>query len=266
MLFRLRVDEDPDALGGVSRLAVEDDLARAGEDAALYAALAAAEFQGMAWDVCANALAAYAHPIIMNWLYTGEIFRLCRQQCRPVRRRTAQDMQALRADSDEREGLVCEAIARGLKVFHKHALIDGGWRPGGQASLKTYFVGAVVREFAGVFDRWASERSRQPPCDPDGLEELRNVAASPGDTPETQVIGHDVVQRLLAQVKDDTTRTALFLSMRGYTMKEIGEHLHLTAGALTMRLSRLRKNPPRQQGGPLNEPAPTTVRNGEEDA
>ncbi|MFF3787451.1 RNA polymerase sigma factor [Streptomyces sp. NPDC001933] len=265
-LFQVQVDEDEAALREAARQAVANDMAVADEDAAVYESLAAAEFSGMAWDLFATALTEYAYPILMSWLYTGQIFTACAEHGRPVRRRTEQDVEVLRTDRDEREELVCEAIARGLRMFRKHALVEGGWRPDGGSALKPYFVGAVVREFGGVFSRWASERARRPPCVPDGQEELEALPALSGVSPESQAIGHDVVQRLLAQVKDDATRTALFLSMRDYTRQEIGEHLHMSAAAVSMRLSRLRKNPPRQQGGPPEESGSAATRNGREDA
>ncbi|WP_180687237.1 RNA polymerase sigma factor [Streptomyces gossypiisoli] len=266
-LFQVRVEEDPDGLMEAARQAGGDDSGRTAEDLALYEMLAAAGFSGMAWELFADALAEYAHPIAMSWLYTGQIFGLCRARGRPVRgRRTDQDMEVLRADRDEREELVCETIARALKVFRESALVDGAWRPDGGASMKTYFMGAVIGEFSGVYDRWASERTRRPPCDPDGLEGLREAPAHCADDPEAQAIGHDAVRRLLACVSDETTRTALFLSMRGYTMKEIGEHLNLSAAAVTMRLSRLRKNPPQQLGGPQQETGSATPQHGKEDA
>ncbi|MFJ5779047.1 SsgA family sporulation/cell division regulator [Streptomyces sp. NPDC093094] len=49
-------------------------------------------------------------------------------------------------------------------------------------------------------------------------------------------------------MKDETTRTALFLMLRGYTMKEIGEFLGLSAAAVAMRMSRLRKSRPQLSG------------------
>ncbi|MFG3140640.1 RNA polymerase sigma factor [Streptomyces sp. NPDC048211] len=265
-LFHVQVDEDTAGLREAEQQASADDTALADEDLAVYESLAAAEFGGVAWELFANTLAQYAHPIMTNWLYTGQIFAACTQRGRPVRRRTERDAEALRTDRDERDGLVCEAIARGLRVFQKHALTQGGWRPDGGASLKTYFIGAVVGEFGGVFDRWASERAREPACAPNGSAELGSQPTPHTESPESQTIGHDAVVNLLAQVRDDATRTALFLSISGYTMQEIGEHLHMSAAAVSMRLSRLRKNPPRQQGGPPAESDSATTRPGREDA
>ncbi|MFE0451514.1 hypothetical protein ACFW2D_09530 [Streptomyces sp. NPDC058914] len=248
-LFEVRVEENREGLADLARQAAEDTQARVAEDVALYEALVDAEFGGVAWELFAEALAAYAFPVVTSWLYTGEIFGRCAARGRPARaRRTRQDMEALRAEPDEREGLACEVVAQALHVFRKRALAKGGWRPDGGASLKTYFMGAVLGEFAAVYDRWASERARSAAAHPYGTEALRDVPARAGEEPETRAIGHDAVRRLLAEVKDDTTRTALFLWMEGYAMKEIGEHLHLSATAVAMRLSRLRRNPPRQGG------------------
>ncbi|MGW7529718.1 RNA polymerase sigma factor [Streptomyces sp. NPDC054783] len=264
-LFRVRIEEDSAALTILADEAAAETSQRAADDAAVYQALAAAQFDGPAWDLFAQALTEYAYPIVTNWLYTGEIFTLCAARGRPVRApRTLQDMEALRADPDEREELICEVVARALHLYRRNALRGAGWRPDGRASLKTYFVGAVLGEFAGVYDRWASERARRPPCDPDGMDALRDVAGHPGEEPENQAIGHDAVRRLLAEVKDETTRTAAFLWSRGYTAKEIGEYLHLSASAVAMRMSRLRKSQPKQ-GGPEDQLTPSAAQDGRED-
>ncbi|MCC5481140.1 RNA polymerase sigma factor [Streptomyces barringtoniae] len=264
-LFRVRIEEDSTALTVLTDEAADETSQRAADDAAVYQALAAAQFDGPAWNLFAQALTEYAYPIVTNWLYTGEIFTLCAARGRPVRAsRTLQDMETLRADPDEREELVCEVVARALHLYRRNALRGAGWCPEGGASLNTYFVGAVLGEFAGVYDRWASERARRPPCDPDGMDALRDVAGHPGEEPENQAIGHDAVRRLLAEVKDETTRTAAFLWSRGYTAKEIGEYLHLSAAAVAMRMSRLRKNQPKQ-GGSEDQLTPSAAQDGRED-
>lgn len=256
-LFHVQVDGDAEGLDAAAAQAADDDRACADADVALYESLVGAKFSGVAWELFSTSLAKYATPILRSWLYTGEILAACARRGRPVRYRS-EDMDSLRADRDEREELVYEAVARGLQVFRKHALVEGGWRPDGGASLKSYFVGAVVGEFGAVYDRWATERQRRPLCVPDGDEELASIPMPSGETPESSVIGHDAIRRLLAQVKDDASRTALFLEMSGYSKKEIGEHLHLSEGAVSMRLSRLRKNPPQQQGL-LQEDSPSAV-------
>lgn len=161
-LFRVRIEENSAALALLADEAAAETSQRAADDAAMYEALAAAQFDGLAWNLFAQALTEYAYPIVTNWLYTGEIFTLCAARGRPVRAsRTLQDMETLRADPDEREELICEVVARALHLYRRKALAGAGWRPDGGASLKTFFVGAVLREFAGVYDRWASERARR---------------------------------------------------------------------------------------------------------
>ncbi|MFI9150502.1 RNA polymerase sigma factor [Streptomyces sp. NPDC053367] len=262
----MHIEENSDALARLADKTAAETSRRAADDAALHQALAAAQFDGPAWNLFARALTEYACPILTNWLYTGEIFSLCADRGRPVRTpRRLQDMETLRADPDEREELVCEVVARALHLYRRSARAGTGWRPDGGASPKTYFIGAVVGEFAGVYDRWASERARRPPCAPDGMNALRDVAGHPGEEPESRVIGHDAARQLLAQVKDETTRTAVFLMLRGYTMKEIGEFLHLSAAAVAMRMSRLRKDR-QQQGSREEQLTPSTTQDGREDA
>ncbi|MFJ8082890.1 RNA polymerase sigma factor [Streptomyces sp. NPDC096205] len=265
-LFRVQIEENAAAVARLADKSADETSQRAADDAAVHQALAAAHFDGPAWNLFARALTEYAYPIVTNWLYTGEIFTLCADRGRPVRTpRTLQDMETLRTDPDEREELVCEVVARALHLYRRSARAGTGWRPDGGASLKTYFVGAVLGEFAGVYDRWASERARRPPCDPDGMNALQDVAGHRSEEPESQAIGHDAVQRLLAEVKDKTTRTALFLMLRGYTRKEIGEFLDLSAAAVAMRMSRLRKNRP-QHDGQEEQLTPSTAQDGREDA
>jgi DNA-directed RNA polymerase specialized sigma24 family protein len=265
-LFTVHIEEDSTALARLVDKAAAETGERSADDAAVYQALAAVQFDGPAWSLFARALTEYAYPVVTNWLYTGEIFTLCAKRGRPVRTsRTLRDLETLCTDPDERDELVCEVIARALHLYRRGARAGTGWRPDGGASLKTYFIGAVLREFAGVYDRWASERARRPPCAPDGMNTLRDVAGHASEEPERRVLGHDAVRQLLAQVKDDTTRTAVFLMLRGYTMKEIGEFLDLSVGAVAMRMSRLRRNRPRQ-GGQEQQLTPSTAQDGREDA
>ncbi|MEU9779291.1 hypothetical protein [Streptomyces sp. NPDC047968] len=260
--YRASAEADTEEIRLSVSEAAAEDAQRITEDAAAYEMLAAANFSGIAWELMADTLAAYAYPVTMNWLYTGEILSLCAARQRPVRR-TPHDWDALTADRDEREELACETIARALRVFREHALIKGRWNPEGGASLKTYFIGAVLGEFSAVYDRWASERSRRPPCIPDGLESLHALPANNRSSTEDEIIGRRTVQTFLAGITDETTRTAVVLSMMGYSRQEIGEHLNMSAAAVTMRLSRLRrKRPPHQSGPPppqLSEsPDPST--------
>ncbi|MGW8355663.1 RNA polymerase sigma factor [Streptomyces wedmorensis] len=255
-LYYTRAEASTEEIARSAREAAAEDAARVAEDAATYEMLADADFSGVVWDLTADSLAAYAYPVAMNWLYTGQIVGLCAARQRPVRR-TQYDWDALLADRDEREELVCETIARALRVFREHALIKGRWKPEGGASLKTYFIGAVLGEFSTVYDRWARERSRRPPCVPGGLESAALLLADHRPSTEDEIIGRRAVQSFLADIADEDTRTAVLLSMMGYSRQEVGEHLSMSAAAVTMRLSRLRrKRPPHQSGPP---PAPPSA-------
>ncbi|MBK0372642.1 sigma-70 family RNA polymerase sigma factor [Streptomyces sp. RB110-1] len=256
-LYQASALADTDEIQRSLSEAATQDAQRITEDAAAYDMLAAADFSGIAWELMADTLAAYAYPVAMNWLYTGEIVTLCAARQRPVTR-TPHDWDALTADHDEREELVCETIARALRTFREHALIKGRWSPKGGASLKTYFIGAVLGEFSAVYSRWASERSRRPPCIPDGMESLQALPADHRTT-EDEIIGRTAVRTFLVGITDETTRTAVVLSMMGYSRQEVGEHLNMSAAAVTMRLSRLRRKRPPHQSSPSPEsPDPST--------
>ncbi|GLW74480.1 hypothetical protein Kpho02_67780 [Kitasatospora phosalacinea] len=240
-LFRVQVAPDLERLQQEQLSSEEADRARSKSDQQLYERLKSSGFAGLQWELFADALATYALPILMNWLYTGEIFAQCAARGRPVKRRGGADLTVLRQDRDEREELACETIARGIRTFREHAMVNGGWRSDRGASLKTYFVGAAAMEFGAVYERWASEHSRRPPTIPEDIHEISDIRGSAEESPEASIEAKDFVSRVLSSIPDGATRTAAFLAMNDYSNKEIGEHLNMSAGAVAMRLSRLRR-------------------------
>ncbi|MEU0103717.1 hypothetical protein [Streptomyces sp. NPDC006267] len=90
---------------------------------------------------------------------------------------------------------------------------------------------------------------------------MESLQALPADhrTTEDEIIGRTAVRTFLVGITDETTRTAVVLSMMGYSRQEVGEHLNMSAAAVTMRLSRLRRKRPPHQSSPSPEsPDPST--------
>ncbi|KUN58153.1 hypothetical protein AQJ46_43895 [Streptomyces canus] len=46
----------------------------------------------------------------------------------------------------------------GSALFTEYGLVRGRWSPGDGASLTTYFVGATLRSFRPVCNRWYDDR------------------------------------------------------------------------------------------------------------
>ena len=55
---------------------------------------------------------------------------------------------------EDREDLAVETVARALPFFRQRALVEGGWKPEGGASLSTYFVNFLPFQFANAYREW----------------------------------------------------------------------------------------------------------------
>jgi len=112
----------------------------------LRAALVAEGFAGEGFAE----LADYGYEFIKPLLATGYIFTRCRE--------AGFRLLSLQIPFSEQEDLAQETVAEGLRVFKDHGLERGGWQPEGGASLKTYFTGALLGQFANAWRRWLKDR------------------------------------------------------------------------------------------------------------
>ena len=103
-----------------------------------------------------------------------------------------------------------------------HYMQQGGWRPDGGASLKTYFTGALCQQFANIWKKWL--RTRVIPV-PLPLEAVPSGTASPGPGPDDIVMQRDEIRRGLDGIESERTRAALVLASDGYEQEEIAEIL-----------------------------------------
>lgn len=209
-------------------------------DRQLYEKLAETRFGGPSWDLFATELARYAHGILMAWLVTGELFQQCRNKGRSL---------GLPPDDwtgEDRAELANETVARALISFRDNALIGGGWRHEGGASLTTYFIGACIYEFPNVFRRWQSEQNSWRRCDQ--VELTPEPALAPvSDDPCAIAMQRLWIGDLLEAIPNPATRKAIVLQGLKYTYDEIAELLGLTPGAVAQLLCRERR---RQQQQP----------------
>jgi RNA polymerase sigma factor (sigma-70 family) len=204
--------------------------ARLQADCQLYDALAAQGFAGPAYAVFEDDLASYGHQVMTAWLATGYIFAVCRQ--------AGLGLKSMPIPAADREDLVQETVAAALVAFKRKGLQQGGWRPEGGASLKTYFTGALRGQFANIWRKWLRTQA-----DSAGqlLEVVPAGAVSPAPGPEDIAVRRDEIRRGLAGIESDRTRAALVLAEDGYEHAEIAEILDVTARAVEAYLRRHRQ-------------------------
>ncbi|MGW7723075.1 sigma factor-like helix-turn-helix DNA-binding protein [Streptomyces canus] len=211
-------------------------------DRELFAELKSDGFVGVRYEIFCNELAAYGRPVMRRWLITGEIYRRCAERGRPVKG-WEELRELLREDTDAREQLAHDAVAAGLQHFHRHALSGGRWDPEGGASLRSYFVGAIILVFKDTHARWAREyqhRQREvlggTGADIDTWLPLVEVGADM----EGDVVGEDIVTDFLSTL-EETNRRIVELRIEGHGPAEIASRLAMPADRVRTRLYRLRR-------------------------
>ncbi|MEU6486859.1 sigma factor-like helix-turn-helix DNA-binding protein [Streptomyces sp. NPDC046887] len=146
----------------------------------------------------------------------------------------------------DRHEIATDAVIDGRALFTEYGLVRGRWNPRGGASLTTYFVGATLRSFRPVYDRWYAERGhrhaelhRVPGRD--GPEDvLARIPTQPGADPGSTAVLHDECLRLLQGISDPKLREALVLRALGHTQREAAHVVGLSEKALERKTSRAR--------------------------
>ncbi|WP_370084280.1 RNA polymerase sigma factor [Streptacidiphilus sp. MAP12-16] len=218
-----------------------EDSGRHGADVELFRELHAAGFAGVRYEVFRGELAAYGRPLLRKWIFTGEIYRHSAERGHPVT--LTEDLRALlREDGDAREQLAHDAVVAGLALFHRRALHEGLWNPALGASLRSFFVGAVVLAFKDTFKRWARDYAhlaRERLTDEgDDIDRWLSLIAT-STTLEAEVVGRDTITSYLATL-DETNRSIVELRLNGVPPGEIAAQLAIPAARVRTRLYRLR--------------------------
>lgn len=225
-----------------------DDERPGADDADLFDRLAAQNFTGPEYEAFCTQLVLNCHRLLCGWIRSGRIYSKCAEEGRGVTR-GRDDEEVLRRDRDERDQLVDETITKGLRMFTRYGLREGNWRPDGGRSLQSYFDNACVREFAGVFRRWRSDRRRQPPSSHYGLDPAAGGVdpADPGLDPADRVVAAAVAAEEIATMKSHPRVWEIAKGLDdGLTYQQIGVRLGITARAVEGIVYRYR----RTQGGP----------------
>ena len=115
---------------------------------------------GPRFDQFRDELARYAVSVLSGWMYSGYVFQLAARRGF-VLRPTAAELDEIHRDPRAlRQELAVMIVAVALLAFREHALVGGGWRANGGASLTTYFLGACLTAFPNEFRKHRSQRQR----------------------------------------------------------------------------------------------------------
>lgn len=195
---------------------LHENATRLEADADLRDLLARSDFSGEAYAVFEEDLARYGLQVMRGWLREGYIFTRCAEAGVPLNRRPI--------PHGDHEDLAQEVIAGALPVFRQKALREGGWRPEGGASLKTYFTRSLCFQFAKVWRRRL--RDKDPAAAPGQLVDAAQAEAASSDPgPAETVLRRDEIRRGLTSIPSERTRMAVVLAEDGYQHDEIAELL-----------------------------------------
>jgi len=96
------------------------------------------------------------------WLRHGRIFRECAEIGRGVEP-TPRERTRLLESPEDREDLATEVVGKAIIRFRDEALVGGGWQESRGASITTFFMNRVIREFPNQFRAWQKEGRRWVP-------------------------------------------------------------------------------------------------------
>ncbi|WP_125689726.1 hypothetical protein [Amycolatopsis sp. WAC 04169] len=215
-----------------------------GADALLVERLAAQQFHGSEFEIFRAELAAYAYPVLRSWIRRKMIYDLCARMGRPVAS-TDKIREHLAHSLDDRIELASDAIAEGLRVFRRYALVGGRWSAEGGASLKTYFVGACLRAFPAAYRRWLKEQDSLSgyglrPETAEGRHLGRRIDSPANVDVAGAVVSEMMVLDRLAAMDPKTRVLAARVVFRTDTHEEAGEPDGLSARAVEGRFYRHR--------------------------
>lgn len=220
-------------------LAMANNLMQRQRDSQLLQMLAAADFTGTRWEYFANELAAYGVPVLMSWIRTREIAKLCAEWGRPIR--------PLPTDwlADERLDLTTITIARAINVFRDKVLRPGLWDPACGATIKSFFMGSVIQQFPNYYNSWYDERLRnlaQPArwSFEDSPDLTLTRSSQPFSDPADVAIDRHYLSQVLGDMPEDL-RTACLLLYQGYSIKDAAAAIGKTGDALSEQLRRFRR-------------------------
>jgi hypothetical protein len=201
----------------------QENLQRRMADQELLGKLAASEFTGPRYRRFEEELAAYGMSVLRGWMHSGYIFKLAAGRGFSLYPSDS-ELEELFRDSDAREELANMTVALALPRFRKHALVGGGWRLDGGASLPTYFMGACLYVFPNEFRKrrvYQQKYTRAQRGEAVTMEPVSNPVTNPAVIATGIIRVRDDLQRA-----DPREQAIVALTIDGYSQEEIVELLN----------------------------------------
>lgn len=201
---------------------MQENLERRAADQELRNELASWDFEGRRYQKFETELARYGMSVLRGWMYTGYVFQLTAGRGFALHP-SDRELEEMHRDSDVREELATMTVAVALPRFREHALVRGGWRYDGGASLATYFMGASLYVFPNEFRKRRVQLKKwrlQDYGDPAVTAPQADNIADPGVLAVGNMRVYDDLTRA-----DPRTRAIVALTIDGYSQDEIVEML-----------------------------------------
>jgi hypothetical protein len=201
---------------------LQENLERRIADQELLTKLAACDFTGLRYQRFEEELAAYGMSVLRGWMHSGYIFKLAAGRGFSMHP-TDCELEELFRDSDAREELANMTVALALPRFKEHAVVGGGWRFDGGASLSTYFMGSCLYIFPNEFRKrrvYYKKWQRAHYGEATHLDPVVNSRTNPAVIATGKIRVREDLERL-----DERTRAIVALTLDGYMQEEIVELL-----------------------------------------
>lgn len=179
------------------------------------------------WEEVAGEFARYGISVIKSWIGKGTIYRKLREK----RLGGVPEAPLNWIDDEVVWNLTADTVTTAVFWFKDNVLIPHRWnpeRPGGAASLKTFFIGQCLFQFRPVYRHWyrgeVKRRHHVIAVDPADPELLGRAGR---DQSDRAILAHEDATKALAQVNGEHARLAFVMDAAGMTHTEIAQVLGL---------------------------------------
>jgi DNA-directed RNA polymerase specialized sigma24 family protein len=141
--------------------------------------------------------------------------------------------------SADQDSMVQETVASALEAFLRRCRAGEGWDPDRGSTLNDYFLGLCRGEFANVFRRWLTSRTR-------GEAELRTDGGPNALHADEDTARAALARTLLQKIKDtgvlsELQRRLLFGHAYGLTHYELARQYDISSRAVEGHIHRARR-------------------------
>ncbi len=187
-------------------------------------------YSGASWNQFATALAEYGYQVIRSWLRNGRIFAKCAEKRIVVTNAPPE----LSLNAGDRKELTYDTVGIAISRFRDKVLVPNKWDPMKGASLKTFFIGQCLFQFALLHREWLRQR-RDVPVSP------RTVITLEGES--LQQLPDRLIQlkRAWANLQPTDPGFLRAADQLGFTQAESAERLGMSVRAFESSIYRRRK-------------------------